>query len=279
MTGEDAPHHLRARPGFTSRLDARLAANEVTSARIFLDGPGTSYSTADLLRLRGDHATAQDAVRSELTIDDPGVSRLVEDAGLFTVSTCASSLAEYLSNPERGRELDEAGRAEITRRCPPDTDLQVVLGDGLSPRAVACHGADVLQALHRQALTRGWTVGRPFLVSRCRVGILNGVGDILRPSVVVLLIGERPGLQTAESMSAYMAYRPTAGATDADRNLVCNIHERGTTPAEAVGRIMDLADQMRATANSGVGLKERRDRGSVALEPSRGIDGRRNLNP
>ncbi len=243
--------------GLTSRTDARLAARRVTRARIFLDGPGTSYSTADLLRLRADHAAAQDAVHAELTIDDPALSRLVEQFGLFAASTRAASRAGYLADPDSGRSLDDDSRRNIARRCGSDTDLQVVLGDGLSPQAVARYGAEVLESLHEAADLRGWNVGLPFLVSRCRVGVLNDVGDILRPTVVVLLIGERPGLQTAESMSAYMAYRPEAGHTDADRNLVCNIHETGTRPVDASRRVIGLAEQMVATGTSGVELKER----------------------
>lgn len=272
MSRDDTPLRPTS-TSFPSRAGARIAAREVTSARIFLDGPGTSYSTADLLKLRADHAAAQDAIQSELTIHDPGVSRLVDGVGLFGVSTHATSLAEYLTDPGRGRSLDEAARNEVVRQCPPDTDLQVVLGDGLSPRAVARYGADVLESLHEDAHTRGWTVGRPFLVSRCRVGVLNDVGDLLGPSVVVLLIGERPGLQTAESMSAYMAYRPASGHTDADRNLVCNIHERGTVPSDAVPRIMDLAEQMRRTASSGVAIKERGHAGLDPRTPEIGSDG------
>jgi ethanolamine ammonia-lyase small subunit len=254
---DDTPQRHRAPLPSPSRADARIAAREVTSARLFLDGPGTSYSTTDLLRLRADHAAAQDAIHSEVTVDDPSVHRLVDTFGLFGASTRATSLAEYLTDPGRGRSLDDDTRREIIRQCPPDVDLQVVLGDGLSPRAVARYGAEVLESLHEAVHARGWTVGRPFLVSRCRVGVLNDIGDLLRPSVVVLLIGERPGLQTAESMSAYMAFRPTAGHTDAERNLVSNIHERGTLPSDAVPRIMDLAEQMRQTASSGVVVKER----------------------
>ncbi|MEP2371604.1 MAG: ethanolamine ammonia-lyase subunit EutC [Ilumatobacter sp.] len=239
-----------------SRADARLTAREVTRARIFLDGPGTSYSTADLLRLRADHAAAQDAVHAELTLDDPALRRLVAEFGLFGVSTRATSRADYLADPESGRSLDDDAREKVARWFATGTDLQVVLGDGLSPQAVARYGPEMLESLHEAADRRGWNVGLPFLVSRCRVGVLNDVGDLLRPAIVVLLIGERPGLQTAESMSAYMAYRPESGHTDADRNLVCNIHETGTAPVDAARRVIALAEQMFATGTSGVALKE-----------------------
>ncbi|MFK8022772.1 MAG: ethanolamine ammonia-lyase subunit EutC [Ilumatobacter sp.] len=241
----------------SSRRESRLAAASLTSARVFLDGPGTAYSTADLLRLRADHAAARDAVHADLTIDDPALRALVDDAGLFAVSTRAGARAEYLADPERGRTLNEAARRDLAQKCPQDVDFQVLLGDGLSPRAVATFGPEVLESLHEAARVRGWTVGRPFFVSRCRVGVLNDVGDLLRPAVVVLLIGERPGLRNPVSMSAYMAYRPVSGHTDAQRNLVSNIHERGTAPPDAVLRVMDLAEQMSTTASSGVTLKER----------------------
>lgn len=265
MNRDDTPVADPSRTAFPSRADARLAASDVTTARVFLDGPGTSYSTADLLRLRGDHAAAQDAVCSDLTIDDPSLSGLVDDVGLFSASTRATELGDYLADPSSGRSFDEESRNRIVRLCPPGIGLQVVLGDGLSPRAVARYGPEMFTLLRLVAGSRGWVVGRPFLVSRCRVGVLNDIGDLLRPDVVVLLIGERPGLQTAESMSAYMAYRPRAGCTDADRNLVCNIHARGTVPADAVARVMDLAEQMRETRISGVDLKERLGTGPPEL--------------
>ena len=102
---------------------------------------------------------------------------------------------------------------------------------------------------------RGWKIGQTFVIHHCRVGILNEIGELLNPRVVVLLIGERPGLATAESLSAYMAYRP-AVHTDADRNLISNIHARGLSPQEAAARILNLADQMMKAGMSGYLLKE-----------------------
>src|SRR5262249_22966525 len=98
--------------------------------------------------------------------------------------------------------------------------------------------------------------GRPFVVRHGRVGVLNDIGECLDPAVAVLLIGERPGLATAESLSAYLAYRPRSGQTDADRNLISNIHDRGTPPAEAAGRIARLAEAMMRMGRGGVTVKE-----------------------
>ena len=106
------------------------------------------------------------------------------------------------------------------------------------------------------ARARGWTVGNPFVIRHCRVGILNEIGELLAPKVVVLLIGERPGLATAESLSAYMAYRPGKSHTDANRNLISNIHSRGLKPQPAADRILNFAAQMMALRISGFSLRE-----------------------
>src|SRR5262249_20927309 len=98
--------------------------------------------------------------------------------------------------------------------------------------------------------------GRPFAVRYCRVGVLNDVGELLDPAVVVLLIGERPGLATAESLSAYLAYRPRPGHTDAQRNLISNIHGRGVAPEAAAARTLTLAAKMKEMQPSGVAVKE-----------------------
>src|SRR5262249_58907580 len=133
---------------------------------------------------------------------------------------------------------------------------QVVVGDGLSCAAVAAQVPALLPLLEEGARARGWRFGRPFVVRYCRVGVLNDVGDLLDPAVVVLLIGERPGLATALSLSAYLAYRPRPGHTDAQRNLISNIHARGVASTEAAGRILALADKMRALQTSGVAVDE-----------------------
>jgi ethanolamine ammonia-lyase small subunit len=134
--------------------------------------------------------------------------------------------------------------------------LQVVIGDGLSATAAAVQVPRLLPLLRQGAGERGWRFGRPFVVRHCRVGVMNDVGEVLAPAVVVLLVGERPGLATAESLSAYLAYRPRSGHTDAQRNLISNIHTRGVGPDEAVGRVLALAARLRDARASGVAVKE-----------------------
>src|SRR6185312_16144291 len=139
----------------------------------------------------------------------------------------------------------------------------VVVGDGLSAAAVAAQVPGLLPRLDEETRGQGWSFGRPFFIRHCRVGVLNDIGDLLDPQVVVLLIGERPGLATAESLSAYLAYRPRSGHTDAQRNLISNIHARGIGPEEAARRIMALAEQMIRLEVSGVAIKEERTPESI----------------
>jgi ethanolamine ammonia-lyase small subunit len=236
--------------------DAVLRAAALrTPARVLRGRAGTSYRTETQLSLRRDHAAAVDAVHAELELARDLGSDFVARWGLFEVGTRAASKADYLRNPALGRQLAAESR-EALGCCPRAVELQVAVGDGLSAAAVAAQVPALLPMLYEGAQRLGWRFGQPFFIRYCRVGILNDVGECLDPSVAVLLIGERPGLLTAESLSAYMAYRPRAGHTDADRNLVSNIHLRGTPPVEASARILRLAERMMQHRLSGCALKE-----------------------
>jgi ethanolamine ammonia-lyase small subunit len=223
-----------------------------TPARILVGRAGSAYSTPTQLELRRDHAAALDAVHTELVLEP----KLVERFGLFVVQTQATSKMEFLARPDFGRRLNAAASDAIRQRCRTGIDLQLVLGDGLSALAVQTQAPHLLPLLSDGAAQRDWSVGQPFAVRYCRVGVLNDIGELLDPAVVVLLIGERPGLATAESLSAYLAYRPRPGHTDAQRNLISNIHARGVAVPDAARRILALAEQMRARQTSGVLIKE-----------------------
>jgi ethanolamine ammonia-lyase small subunit len=235
-----------------------------TPARLLVGRAGPSYRTATALELRHDHAAAVDAVNAELELPPD----LVQRWSLFEVRTRARDKTEYLMRPDLGRRLDDVARETAVRQCPRGVDLQVVIGDGLSVAAVLAHMPALLPLLEQESLRRGWTFGRPFAVHYCRVGILNDVGELLDPTVVVLLIGERPGLATAESLSAYLAYRPRPGHTDAQRNLISNIHGRGVPPDAAAPRILALAEQMRRLQASGISIKEELPPVRSALPPA-----------
>jgi ethanolamine ammonia-lyase small subunit len=225
-----------------------------TPARILIGRSGSSYRTTSQLDLRNAHAAAVDAVQHELDLSKTLGEDFCRDWKLFEVATLANSKAEYLARPDRGRQLSSSARETVAERCSAGVQVQVVVGDGLSVTAVAAQVPRLLPLLSAGAQRRGWLFGQLFVVRYCRVGVLNDVGDLLNPLVTILLIGERPGLTTAESLSAYMAYRPHTGQTDADRNLISNIHDRGTTPLIAAERILDLTGLMLSQQLSGTRL-------------------------
>jgi ethanolamine ammonia-lyase small subunit len=227
-----------------------------TPARILAGRAGAAYRTETQLELREAHAAARDAVRAELDLKRVFGAAYVERWRLVELFTQARTKDEYLLHPDFGRRLEDESRTKLRAECPRDTDFQIAIGDGLSVPAVAAQVPALLPLLTEGAATRGWKLGRALVIHRCRVGILNEIGDILAPRVAVLLIGERPGLATAESLSAYMAYRPGAGHTDADRNLISNIHARGLSAAGAAERVLNLAAQMMKVQASGFSVRE-----------------------
>jgi ethanolamine ammonia-lyase small subunit len=237
-----------------SRLQELIQAR--TPARLLVGRAGPAYRTATQLELRRDHAWAVDAVHWELEPARDLGEEFVREWNLFEVRTRAPGRLDHLMRPDLGRRLDDQARHTIASRCSSGTDLQVVIGDGLSGAAVMAQVPKLLPLLRDETGRRGWSFGQPFFVRYCRVGVLNDIGEVLNALVIVLLIGERPGLATAESLSAYMAYRPQPGHTDADRNLISNIHARGVPPGIAAHRIVDLAEQMRRAKTSGVSVKE-----------------------
>ncbi len=242
-----------AGPTATMILDQLRAR---TPARILTGRAGASYRTATYLELRADHAAARDAVNAELDLDADLGADFVTEWGLFEVPTLASTRAEFLLRPELGRSLDPSARPAVAALCPAGADIQIAIADGLSAAAVRVQVPLLLPRIAAETSARGWRLGRPFFVRHGRVGVLNDIGEWLDPAVVVLLIGERPGLATAESLSAYMAFRPRAGHDDSRRNLISNIHARGVGPGEAAARIVRLAGEMIRQQASGVGVKE-----------------------
>ena len=238
-------------PEMVRRVRAR------TPARLLVGRAGAAYRTNTQLDLREAHAAARDAVRAELNLEQTFGTDFIQRWGLFEVCTKAGIKEQYLLRPDLGRLFDDQARALLQGCRSESIDLQIAIGDGLSVSAVATQVPLLLPLLCDGARERGWKIGQTFVIHHCRVGILNEIGDLLKPRVAVLLIGERPGLATAESLSAYMAYRPDVSQTDANRNLISNIHARGLAPQETATRILNLAARMMSTSTSGYLLKER----------------------
>jgi ethanolamine ammonia-lyase small subunit len=253
----DLPDPTLPEHRYTSRLqnaqdpDALPALMASTTARIGVGRAGPRYNTFALLLCQGDHAITQDALMRDVD------QHVLDDLDLFTVHTnITGGKHEYLLRPDLGRQLSEAAKQTMHAQCTPSPNIQLVVGDGLSAAAVEANVRALLPALRQGAEAAGWSVGTPFFIKHCRVGVLNNIGEVLKPDVVILLIGERPGLGRAVSLSAYMAYRPKAGDTDADRDVVSNIFSNGgTDPLVGATSILQLVQKMMQYQASGVRLK------------------------
>lgn len=245
---------LSVEENWTERL--RALARQSTPARVFENPPSPCYSTRSHLQLRADHSAARDAVLLEFDLRRDLGDELVSSYGLFEISTLVQSRDQYIKRPDLGRKLAPETKMELQRRCPSSAEIQVVIGDGLSAAAVRAQVPALLPRLLDEADSLGWTLGQPFAIRYCRVGVMNDIGECLRPELLVLLIGERPGLRCAESLSAYLAFRPRPGHDDSNRNLISNIHERGIPVESAASRILSLAARIRQQQESGVAIKE-----------------------
>ena len=235
-------------PSDPEGLNALIAA---TTARIGVGRAGPRYTTASLLLFQADHAITQDALYRDVD------AKLLSELGLFGVETrITGGKQEYLLRPDLGRQLADDAKRTVRERCARNPAVQLVVGDGLSAAAIEANLRQMLPVIKQGVQAAGLSFGIPFFVKHCRVGVMNDIGELVQPEVLILLIGERPGLGRADSMSAYMAYRPKPGDTDADRDVICNIFEGGgTNPLEAGAFVVQLAQKMRSHQASGVKLK------------------------
>src|SRR6266545_2651851 len=243
----------RYKPGVKNPKDANgvKALVESTTARIGVGRAGPRYNTASLLLFQGDHAVTQDALYRDVD------QKLLDEFNLFTVQTkVTGAKQEYLLRPDLGRLLNDDAKRIINEKCQKNVNIQLAIGDGLSAAAIEANLRQIFPVIRQGVQTTGLTFGTPFFIKYARVGVMNDVGELVKPDVVILLIGERPGLGRAESMSAYMGYKPKYGDSDADRDVVCNIFENGgTNPLEAGAFVVQLAQNMRKHQASGVKLK------------------------
>jgi ethanolamine ammonia-lyase small subunit len=243
----------RYKAGVKNPKDANglRALIDSTPARIGVGRAGPRYSTASLLLFQGDHAVTQDALYRDVD------QKLLDQFNLFMVQTrVTGGKQEYLLRPDLGRLLNDDAKRIINEKCQKNVNIQLCVGDGLSAAAIEANLRQIFPVIKQGVQNSGLTFGTPFFIKYARVGVMNDVGELIKPDVVILLIGERPGLGRADSMSAYMGYKPKYGHTDADRDVVCNIFENGgTNPLEAGAFVVQLAQNMRKSQASGVKLK------------------------
>ena len=228
---------------------AFLDLKQKTPARIGLGRAGARYKTATMLRFRADHAAAQDSCFS--MVDEA----FVKKGGFVPVQTLCRDKDEYLTRPDKGRRFDEANQAIIRQTLGQKPRVALVVGDGLSSAAIEANALDCLEAIRGGLKAYGLEAGPALFVKFCRVGASDHIGDLTGAEVVCMLVGERPGLVTAESMSAYLTYQPHIGIPESKRTVVSNIHRQGTTAVEAGAHIAELIHTMLEKKASGIDLK------------------------
>ena len=225
---------------------AKLKAK--TPARLGSGRAGTRYKTLTMLRFRADHAAAQDAVFSQVS------DSFAKEHGMLPVQTRCTDKDQYLTRPDLGRCFNDADSKVIQNALPKAPRVQIVVGDGLSSAAITANAPDCLAAMKDGLKLRGIETGQPLFVRYCRVGAGDAVGDLIGCELVCVLVGERPGLVTDKSMSAYITYRPHTGVSESSRTVVSNIHAQGTPAVEAGAYIAQLIDTILKKQVSGVGL-------------------------
>ena len=219
-----------------------------TPARLGCGKAGARYKTLTMLRFRADHAAAQDAVFSEVDAE------FAKEHDLLPVKTRCDSKDEYLTRPDLGRCFDEHNAKAIQGVIDRTPRVQIVVGDGLSSAAITANAMDCLQAIRDGLKLRGIEIGKSIFVKYCRVGAGDAIGDLTGCELVCVLVGERPGLVTDKSMSAYITYKPHTGVSESTRTVVSNIHAQGTPAVEAGAHVAELIDRILKKKVSGVGL-------------------------
>ncbi|MBQ2927411.1 MAG: ethanolamine ammonia-lyase subunit EutC [Oscillospiraceae bacterium] len=221
---------------------------ERTPARLGSGRAGPRYKTLTMLRFRADHAAAQDAVFSQVPEDFP------EKNGMVSLQTRCRDKEEYLTRPDHGRCFDAENQEKLRKAIPGTPRVQIVVGDGLSSAAITANAMDCLEAIREGLKLRSIDPGTPVFVRYCRVGAGDAIGDVTGCELVCMLVGERPGLVTDKSMSAYITYRPRTGVSESARTVVSNIHAQGTPAVEAGAHIAGLIETILKKQVSGVGL-------------------------
>ncbi len=242
----------------TRSRDSEEATDEETLKRIVDRTPtrlgvgraGPRPRTDTLLEFRADHGLARDAVLSRVS------ESFVSELGLVSLRSRAADMDQYLARPDRGRELEAASLERLHEDCKHAPEVQLIVSDGLSSSAVEANVPDLLPALEDGLADHEIDVGTPVFVHFGRVDVMDAVGEELEAECCVILIGERPGLRSAESLSAYLVYGPERGTPTARKSVISNIHDRGLPPVEAGAELVDLIREMIEHEASGIDLRE-----------------------
>lgn len=220
-----------------------------TLARICVGRAGDRYKTETWLRFRADHAVAMDAVWSE--VDEARLDKF----NFYKVQTLVRDKEEYVTRPDLGRRFSDETLKNIQQNCISHPDVQIVVADGLSSPAITENITDIYPILTEGLIAKGYRLGKPIFVRFGRVATMDRISEVLQAKVTILLVGERPGLATGESMGCYMAYESSTQKPESQRTVISNIHKNGTPPVEAGAHLVSLVETMMREKKSGVDLK------------------------
>jgi len=229
--------------------EAYLRLKKKTPARLGLGRVGARYRTRSMLRFRADHAAAQDSVFSLVPPE------FYEKHDLPFVQTMCRDKDQYLTRPDLGRRFDEKNQTVIRQVCGENPKILLVIGDGLSSNAITANAIDCAAAIRQGLKTYGIELGKSLFIQYARVGAMDHIGQITGAELICMLVGERPGLATSESMSAYITYMPRLGIPESKRTVVSNIHRQGTPAVEAGAHIASMLHTMLEKKASGIDLR------------------------
>jgi ethanolamine ammonia-lyase small subunit len=246
------------------RPDSWWDLARLTPARIALGRTGASLPTREVLQFALAHAKARDAVGMPLDNEALVASLALLGLAVIEVHSAAPDRAAYLGRPDLGRQLDGEGRERLQNGQAKGFDVAIVIADGLSTAGVQAHVAPLIEALLPQIEAWGWSLAPLVVAHQARVAIGDEVGDLLGARLVILLVGERPGLSSPDSLGAYLTFQPRPGRSDAERNCVSNIHGAGLSYGAAAHKILWLASEGLRLGLTGVDLKDRSE-GQAAL--------------
>ena len=246
-----------------SDTDPWSGLRRFTPARIALGRAGASLPTSEVLAFGLSHARARDAVHAPF--DGAGIAEDLRKTGLaaVVVDSDATERAVYLSRPDYGRRLSPVSRHVLEALGKPGGDIVIVIADGLSARAVESHARHLVSTLRPRIATLGLGLGPVIVVRGGRVAIGDQIAAIVGARAVLMLIGERPGLSSPDSLGAYLTFAPGPGTNDANRNCVSNIRPEGLSIEDAAAKIAWLFGAAFLLGLTGVDLKDESDRLAV----------------
>ena len=239
--------------------DAWKALNEFTDARIALGRSGASLPTAEVLKFGLAHAQARDAIHQPFDSDTLAAQLAALDLETLTVHSQATDRAVYLNRPDLGRRLDEPSREMLTARRASPHDVLLVIGDGLSSHAVHRQAVPLVKALLPFLATLGLSTGPVVLAHQSRVALGDDIGECLNSKAVAILIGERPGLSSPDSLGVYLTWKPERARIESERNCISNIRPEGLGYDAAAFKLAWLLEQAFLRRLTGVGLKDESD--------------------